>query len=136
MAKVAKVATRLNKGKKVVQYAKVASKIRLAGGLIEISTGTLNTIIRLSGTDNKFALALQEYLYYLELVSLSGELTVALKKGLRKKAKKALREKNAIERLRKNAKNGEELNEIDEVLEHLRVAEGAGSIKYITKSKQ
>jgi len=50
---------------------------------------------------------------------LSGELTVALKKGIRKKAKKALREKSAIERLRKKAKNGEEVKQLDEVVEHL-----------------
>jgi len=55
---------------------------------------------------------------------LSGELTVALKKGLRKKAKKALREKSAIERLRKSAKNGEEVKQLDEVVEHLEEVAG------------
>jgi len=50
---------------------------------------------------------------------LSGELTVALKKGLRKKAKKALREKSAIERLRKKAKNNELLNDLEISIQHL-----------------
>jgi len=69
---------------------------------------------------------------------LSGELTVALKKGIRKKAKKALREKSAIERLRKKAKNIEEALEIEEVIAVLKKTEtdGASIVKFKNFTKK
>jgi hypothetical protein len=50
---------------------------------------------------------------------LGGELTVAIKKGLRDSAEKALSKQEDILKLQKNAKNVEELNQLDDVIKHL-----------------
>ena len=52
----------------------------------------------------------------MELLSLSGELTVAIHKGLRKSAKEILEHED---NLRKTAKNADEAKQIDDVIEEL-----------------
>ncbi|HIP47636.1 MAG TPA: hypothetical protein EYG92_01535 [Lutibacter sp.] len=69
-------------------------------------------MIRISDTESKFALALQEYLFYLEMLSLSGELTVAIKNGLRKSAKKALSDSEQLKHILIKATNFDEGKEI------------------------
>lgn len=136
LARVAQVASKAAKFDKARKYASIVSKIRLAVGVVEISSGTVNTLIRLSGTDTAFSRALQKYLFYLELLSLGGELTVVIKDGLRNSAKEALKHENEI---LKSAKNADEANEIDEIISQLRksadIAEGSGALKYILRAK-
>lgn len=97
MANVAKVASRFSKYQKVSKFASTISKIRLAAGAIEISRGSLNILLKLTELrETPFGQALTEYLFYLELLSLSGELTAAIKNGLRKSAKKLVKHENEI----------------------------------------
>lgn len=93
---------------------------RLAAGTIEISSGTVSAMVKLSGTKNEFALALQKHLVYLELVALSGEISIAIRNRLKSSAEDVLKHTDDIEKLRSAAKNADEAREIDEVIEHLR----------------
>ena len=91
LSKVAKVASRFNKFNKARKYASVVSKLRLASGAIEISSGTVNALIKLADLkQSPFWKELNTFLFWLEMLSLGGELTAAIKGGLRKSAKKAL----------------------------------------------
>lgn len=56
--------------------------------IIEITSATVNALLKLTDLrDTKFGKSLSELLFWLELLSLSGELTVAIHNGLRKSAK-------------------------------------------------
>jgi proteasome lid subunit RPN8/RPN11 len=136
LARVAEVASKAAKFDKARKYASLVSKIRLAVGVVEISSGTVNALIKLSGVDTPFSRALQKYLFYLELLSLGGEITLAIKNGLRNSAREALKHEKEI---LKSAKNADEANKIDEIISQLRksadIAEGSGSLKYILKAK-
>ncbi|MBB4807400.1 hypothetical protein HNP38_002704 [Chryseobacterium defluvii] len=93
--------------------------------VVEITSGTVNALLKLTGVrDTEWGKSISEYLFWLELLSLSGELTVAVHNGLRKSAKEILEHEDD---LRKTAKNADEAKQIDELLEELRkVAEEAG----------
>ena len=97
LANVAKVASRFSKYQKASKFASTISKIRLAAGAIEISSGSLNILLKLTELrETPFGQALTEYLFYLELLSLSGELTAAIKNGLRKSAKILVKHEDEI----------------------------------------
>lgn len=63
--------------------------VAATAAVVEITSGTVNALLKLTGArDTEWGKALSEYLFWLELLSLSGELTVAIHNGLRKSAKK------------------------------------------------
>jgi hypothetical protein len=133
LAKVAKVAARLNKGK-VVTFANTLSTIKLVAGLVEIASGTINVLIRLSGVDSDFSRAVQKYLFYLELVTLAGELKGAVKqkirKNLKKHAREALSKEKSIKKLKQKAETIDELLDINDSIKFLeKVAEVSKKIK-------
>jgi polyhydroxyalkanoate synthesis regulator phasin len=81
----------LNSGHKLVYKTKNVTRAitaaKAAVGFIEVTSGAVNALLKLSGsTDTAFGRAISEYLFYLELLSLSGELTVALRGALKKSA--------------------------------------------------
>lgn len=123
LAKLANVASRVKKFQNAAKFANTVSKIKLAAGTIEVASGTVNVLIKLSGADSDFARALQKYLFYLELATLAGELKGAVKQKIRQKikkhAKEALSKKEDIVKLQKNAGNLDEVKEIDDVVKHL-----------------
>ncbi|MGB3592026.1 MAG: zincin-like metallopeptidase toxin domain-containing protein [Nonlabens sp.] len=85
----------LNSGHKLVYRTKTATRLITAGnaavGVIEVTSGTVNALLKLSGeTDTPFGRAVSEYLFYLELLSLTGELTAALRIALKKSAEDVL----------------------------------------------
>ena len=90
LARLAKAAKGANTALKAVKTANVIARIKLAAGFVEFTSGTVNVMITLSQTDSKFAIALQKYLFYLELITLAGEARVALKGGLKKYAREAI----------------------------------------------
>ncbi len=70
-------------------------------------------MLKLSGfEETEIGKALQEYLFWLELLSLSGELTVAIKNGLQKSAKEVLEHSDDLE---KQLDELVEKGELDEV---------------------
>ncbi len=84
------------------QAAGAMATFRLATGAIEISSGAVSAMVKLSGTKNEFALALQKHLVYLELIALSGELSIAIRNRLKSSAKEVLHyEKEILEELNK-----------------------------------
>ncbi|MAX71391.1 MAG: hypothetical protein CMC76_09875 [Flavobacteriaceae bacterium] len=117
LAKVAKVASRFNKFDKARRYASVVSKIRLASGAIEVSSGTVNALIKLADLkQSPFWKELSTFLFWLEMLSLGGELTAAIKAGLRKSAKDLLKyEKELIERATR-----EGVEDVDGLIDELR----------------
>ncbi|MFZ4930621.1 hypothetical protein [Chryseobacterium sp. Mn2064] len=119
--------------------ANVRKAVAATAAIVEITSGTVNTLLKLSGArDAAWSKSLSEYLFWLELLSLSGELSVAIHNGLRKSAKEILEHEDDI---RKSAKNADEAKEIDDIIEELErlagrsVAEGGGSTKYVIKAK-
>ncbi|MGB3592022.1 MAG: zincin-like metallopeptidase toxin domain-containing protein [Nonlabens sp.] len=85
----------LNSGHKLVYKTATATRLITAGkaavGVIEVTSSTVNALLKLSGeTDTSFGRAVSEYLFYLELLSLTGELTAALRNALKKSAKDVL----------------------------------------------
>lgn len=140
LAKFATKASKLRFVSKAGRAVATARKVVAAtAAVVEITSGTVNTLLKLTGArDAKWGKALSEYLFWLELLSLSGELSVAIHNGLRKSAKEILKNENDI---RKSAKNADEAKEIDDIIDELEkvagrsVAEGSGSTKYIIKAK-
>lgn len=91
------------------QAAGAMGTFRLAAGAIEISSGAVSAMVKLSGTKNEFALALQKHLLYLELVALSGEISIAIRNRLKSSAREVINnEKEILDELNK-------LDEIDEL---------------------
>jgi len=119
--------------------ANVRKVVAATAAVVEITSGTVNTLLKLTGArDAAWGKALSEYLFWLELLSLSGELSVAIHNGLKKSAKEILEHEDDI---RKSARNSEKAKEIDDIIDELEkvagrsVAEGSGSTKYIIKAK-
>lgn len=80
------------------QSANIRKAIDVTTGILEVTSGVTNTLLKLTGlNDTQAGKALQEYLFYLELLFLSGELTVFIKNGLQKSAKEVLKHGDDLE---------------------------------------
>lgn len=123
LTKLAKVASKASKFNKAKNYANAVSKIRLAAGVIEISSGTVNGLIKLANLENSpFWKELSTLLFWLELLSLGGELTAAIKGGLRKSADDLLKyEDEIIERA-----NREGVEDVDGLIDELDYLKDSG----------
>ena len=108
--------------------------VRLVAGTIEISSGVLNTLLKLTGlNDTEFGITLSEYLFYLELLSLSGEVTAALRNRLTAVGKELLQHEASISKKLDDLIQKGEIDELAkrDLWEHLE--EIAGSINGIVK---
>ena len=86
ITKAVNAANKTNRIKRVYHIYKTA--VTATAAAVEITAGTVNALLKITGIkDTEFGKALSEYLFWLELLSLSGELTVAIGKGLQKNAK-------------------------------------------------
>ena len=76
---------------KVVRSVNILRNIKGAVGIVEISSGSLNLLLNITDKRNESPYKeLSEVLFYLELLTIAGELTVPLKTGIRKSAKEAV----------------------------------------------
>lgn len=118
LAKFAAKAEKLSFVSKTGRAVATARKaVAATAAVVEITSGTVNTLLKLTDArDSKWGKALSEYLFWLELLSLSGELSVAIHNGLRKSAKEILEHEDDI---RKSAKNVDETKQIDDVIDEL-----------------
>lgn len=126
---LAKFATKASKLRFVSKAGRAVVAVRKAVAatvaVVEITSGTVNVLLKLTGArDTEWGKALSEYLFWLELLSLSGELTVAIHNGLRKSAKEIVgtpESKNQFEKqLDSLIKEGQVTRkEVDDLLEHL-----------------
>lgn len=137
LAKFAAKAEKLSFVSKAGQaVANVRKAVAATAAVVEITSGTVNTLLKLSGArDASWGKSLSEYLFWLELLSLSGELSVAIHNGLRKNAKEILEHEDDI---RKSAKNAEETKQIDHALEELKHEGGhiAGESLFATRDAE
>ncbi|WP_417558508.1 hypothetical protein [Mesoflavibacter zeaxanthinifaciens] len=77
--------TKLSKLGKAINYA------RKGAAIIEITSGTTNALLKLTEADDTpYGRALSEYLFYLEMLSLSIDVTDWISKGLKESASKVL----------------------------------------------
>jgi hypothetical protein len=89
LSKLAKLGHKLT----LVQKAKKA--VRGLSAIAEISSGTINTLLKLTGiNDTAFGRAISEALFYLELVALGGEITEFIGKKLTKITREVLEHPN------------------------------------------
>lgn len=106
-----------NMGKSVLLRTKnftyAASEIYGLVGAVEITAGVGNGLLKLTGIrDTEIGMAVSEILLYLELAALTGELSVAIRNGLKKPSKKAVDNQKQIEEFLKQSKNHEEIQEV------------------------
>jgi polyhydroxyalkanoate synthesis regulator phasin len=115
LARAVQVARSINTGKKVIWYYKASRVIKGAAGTVEITSGTINALLKITGIkDEAFGAALSEYLFWLELLTLSGELTLVIKKGLQNSAKKLV-DKESIKHLEQGLDDLVKRGEVDKV---------------------
>ncbi|WP_204344522.1 hypothetical protein [Psychroserpens algicola] len=93
--KVGRLAKILKAGHSLRYKTKAATNtlkgVKAFAGAIEISSGVGNILIKLLGfKDSELGKAISKYLFYFEMLSLSGELTFALDVALKKSAKEVL----------------------------------------------
>ncbi|EDP94216.1 hypothetical protein U8527_07530 [Kordia algicida OT-1] len=101
-------------GHKLVLAQKVKKAVTGFAAITEISSGTINILLKLSGlNDTKFGQSLSEVLFYLELLSLGGELA----NGLKNAAKKVLKSDDLGKHIDNLVKKGE-IDELDKINFH------------------
>ncbi|MGH1519960.1 hypothetical protein [Chryseobacterium sp. JK1] len=107
---LAKFATKAGKLRFVSKAGRAVVTARKAvaatTAVIEITSGTVNALLKLTNVrDTAVGSALSEYLFWMELLSLSGELTVAIHNGLRKSAKKLVEKERDLAKLEEQLDN-------------------------------
>lgn len=91
LTKVAKLAEGVSTANKVVKTANILRHVKGVAGVVELTSGSVNLMLKITGAkDSEFGESLSKVLFYLELITLSGELTVSLSLGLKKSAKEAI----------------------------------------------
>ena len=115
---------------KLTKLGKAIKLVKKGRAIIEITSGTTNALLKLTGeTDTKLGKALSEYLFYLEILSLSVDVTEWISKGLKKSAKEVLEHSDALEKeIAKLIKKGEiDSSFAEKIFSDLgRIAEEAG----------
>ncbi len=112
VARLAETAEGVTAANKVAQASNILKNIKNAAGVVEISSGSVNLILKLTDLDEtEFGQSLSKVLFYLELITLAGELTVPLKDNLKKSAREAIDNADGVIRL-KHADLFNELNSI------------------------
>lgn len=115
---------------KLGKAGNLIAKVKLAVGIVEVTSGSVNALLKISELrDSELGRAISEYLFWLELLSLSGELTVAIKGGLKRSARKLVEKEEDLIQFEKSLdevtieKNGVERklaqDEKDEILDEL-----------------
>ncbi len=85
----------------MAKAANILSYVKGAAGVVEVTSGSVNLILKLTEQDEtEFGQSLSKVLFYLELITLAGELTVPMKAGLKKSAREAIEKSNP--RIRKS----------------------------------
>jgi len=91
LAEIAAVASDVSNANKIIRTANVLRYVKGAAGVVEITSGSVNAMLKLTGLDDtESGRSLSKVLFFLELITLTGELTVSLNGGLKKVAKEAI----------------------------------------------
>lgn len=112
---------------KTKQLTALIGASRVTTGVIEVSSGTVNTLLKLTELDDtESGKTTSKYLFYLEMLSLAGEATVFLKNKLSATAKELVENPKFTKSLDDLVKKGE----IDEILK-TRVLEELSGVKLL-----
>ncbi|RSC95046.1 hypothetical protein [Tenacibaculum singaporense] len=114
LARIVKAAETLNKSNKFIRTYTIYKTVKGAAAGAEITSGTVNTLLKITNVKEKeLGKAINEFLFWLELASLSGEVGAALKKGLQKSAKTIVENTDDLEKYLDDLIKKGELDEVD-----------------------
>ena len=95
--KLAQVAKGVDGIEKVVKASNILRYIKGAAGVVELTSGSLNLLLKITDLRNESPYKeLSHFLFYLELLTLAGELTASLKVGLKKSAREAIEKSDGV----------------------------------------
>jgi len=124
LSNLVKLAERVETASKVAKAANVLRYVKGAAGVVEVTSGSVNLMLKLTELDQtELGQSLSKVLFYLELITLAGELTAPMKTGLKKSAREVIENADSAVRA-KNAKLFFELYKITNL-----VSKG-GKVKY------
>ncbi|WP_281979508.1 hypothetical protein [Tenacibaculum mesophilum] len=99
---------------KTAQVTKTIATAKAVAGVIEVSSGTVNTLLKLTELDDtELGKTITKYLFYLEMLSLAGEATALLKDKLSKTAKELVENPKLTKSLDDLVRN-EKISELEE----------------------
>ncbi|WP_417799892.1 hypothetical protein [Tenacibaculum sp.] len=99
---------------KTAQVTKTIATAKAVAGVIEVSSGTVNTLLKLTELDDtELGKTITKYLFYLEMLSLAGEVTALLKDKLSKTAKELVENPKLTKSLDDLVRN-EKISELEE----------------------
>ncbi|MFL0088184.1 hypothetical protein V2550_05875 [Tenacibaculum maritimum] len=97
---------------KTKQVTTAIATTKAIAGVIEVSSGTVNALLKLTSIDDtKLGISISKYLFYLEMIALTGEVSLFLKGKLQQSAKEIVENPKFTKSLDELVKKGE----IDEV---------------------
>ncbi len=101
--------------KTTVQSTKAIATAKAIAGTVEISSGTVNALLKLTGAeDTELGKTVAKYLFYLEMATLAGEISVALRSKLQTTAKELLENPKFEKSVDDLVKKGD-LNDVDKL---------------------
>ncbi|MFL0259472.1 hypothetical protein V2762_05915 [Tenacibaculum maritimum] len=103
---------------KTKQVTTAIATTKAIAGVIEVSSGTVNALLKLTSIDDtKLGISISKYLFYLEMIALTGEVSVFLKGKLQQSAKEIVENSNFTKPLDELVKKGKKhiTNEIENV---------------------
>lgn len=114
LGRIIKAAKASNNSRKVIIGYQISRVVRGTAAFAEITSGTVNALLKITGiNDTDFGKSLSEFLFWLELAALTGEITNSIKKGIQRNAKTLTGEK--IDVLDQHLDDLVKKGEIDEV---------------------
>ncbi|MCD9563100.1 hypothetical protein LVK10_11355 [Tenacibaculum maritimum] len=111
---------------KTKQVTTAIATTKAIAGVIEVSSGTVNALLKLTSIDDtKLGISISKYLFYLEMIALTGEVSVFLKGKLQQSAKEIVENPKFTKSLDELVKKGniselEEFNFYREILKASR----------------
>ncbi|MEE4000013.1 hypothetical protein V1T75_06645 [Tenacibaculum sp. FZY0031] len=100
LARIVKTAETLNKSNKFIRTYTIYKTVKGAAAGAEITSGTVNALLKITNVKEKeLGKAISEFLFWLELASLSGEIALATKNGIKSTAKKLFKKETEFEKL-------------------------------------
>ena len=116
LARIVKTAEALNKSNKFIRTYTIYKTVKGAAAGAEITSGTVNALLKITNVkERELGKAIGEFLFWLELASLSGEIGVALKKGLQKSAKTIVENTDDLNKYLDGLVKKGELNEAEKL---------------------
>ncbi|MFL0071106.1 hypothetical protein, partial [Tenacibaculum maritimum] len=103
---------------KTKQVTTAIATTKAIAGVIEVSSGTVNALLKLTSIDDtKLGISISKYLFYLEMIALTGEVSVFLRGKLQQSAKEIVENPKFTKSLDELVKKGKKhiTNEIENV---------------------